>query len=120
MRIYFGAPLFLFLLLMLCFARFENHVGTKAETVAYAMLGVLLAIVAISLFLYDRIPPKFIIPIGVTGGIFDSGSRSLVLVFWPRCIWAPLITHRPPDASFHGRRQRLGSICKSIFRSRNS
>jgi hypothetical protein len=43
----------------------------------YVALGIVLAITAVSLFLYDRIPKRFIIPIGIVGWMLI-----LSLVIW--------------------------------------
>jgi hypothetical protein len=65
MRIYFGAPIFVTAISAFFFERLLRAVGTGAG--AYIGLGVFLAIIFLSLFLYDRIPAELIIPIGIIG-----------------------------------------------------
>jgi hypothetical protein len=55
----------LFAALSLLFERLAQIVGEKA--VAYVALGIALIIVAMSLVLYNRIPERFIIPVGIIG-----------------------------------------------------
>lgn len=65
-RIYLGAPLCVIVLLGIpFFEKLLNLFGN--QTGAYIGLGIALAIIAASLFLYDRIPRRFIIPIGIAG-----------------------------------------------------
>jgi len=64
-KIYLGAPLFVIAALSLLFERLAQIVGEKA--VAYVALGIALIIVAMSLVLYNRIPERFIIPVGIIG-----------------------------------------------------
>lgn len=63
-KIYLGAPFFLAVILLCLFGeklRFGTTMGT------YLGLGLFLAVIAVSLYLYDRIPPKWIVPIGIIG-----------------------------------------------------
>ena len=74
-RIYFGAPVFVIGLAAPFFERLLNRLGT--ETGTYVALGAALAVIAASLFLYDRIPAKYIIPIGIIGWLL-----TLSMVVW--------------------------------------
>jgi len=66
MKIYVGAPMAVMAGLTFLFGEsFLNKVGDA--TGAYLGLGIFLVILAMSLFLHDRIPEKFIIPIGIIG-----------------------------------------------------
>ncbi len=65
LRIYFGAPLFVIAVSSVFFERLLHMVGVG--TGAYVGLGIALAIIAVSLFLYDRISKRFIIPVGIIG-----------------------------------------------------
>ena len=66
LRIYGGAPFAVSIgLFFLLLPHLERIVGSDVGP--YVALGVFLAIQALGLFLYDRIPPKYIIPIGVIG-----------------------------------------------------
>jgi hypothetical protein len=65
-RIYFGAPICITTMLALFFGdKLLTKFGTA--TGAYMGLGIFMAILAISLFLYDRLPKKVIIPTGIVG-----------------------------------------------------
>jgi hypothetical protein len=64
-KIYLGAPIFVIAMLGFFFEKLLHLVGS--EMGAYVGLGIALAIIAASLFLYDRIPAKFIVPIGIIG-----------------------------------------------------
>lgn len=65
-RIYGGAPSALSIaLISLLFPHLERAVGDSVAS--YVALGIFLVIFGLSLFLYDRIPSKYIIPIGVIG-----------------------------------------------------
>jgi hypothetical protein len=74
-RIYFGAPLFVMALLAQHFERLLDKVG--ARTGVYVALGICLVIFAVSLVLYDRIPPKLVVPIGIIGWLL-----TLSLILW--------------------------------------
>lgn len=63
--IYSGAPMFVTVFLGQWFERLPRLVGESA--LPYVALGIFLAIVAISLFLYDYIPRRLVIPIGILG-----------------------------------------------------
>ena len=75
MRIYMGAPIFVIALIAPFFESLLKKFGT--ETGVYVALGVALAIVGVSLFLYGRIPAKFIIPTGIIGWLL-----TLSMVIW--------------------------------------
>jgi hypothetical protein len=76
MRIFSGAPFSVITTLMFFFGeRFLNKVGNT--TGAYLGLGIFLVIVATGLFLYDRIPEKLVIPIGIIGWLL-----TLFLFVW--------------------------------------
>lgn len=74
-RIYFGAPLFVMALLSQYFERLLDKLGAKMGV--YVALGVCLAIVAVSLVLYQRLPPKFVVPIGIMGWML-----TLSMILW--------------------------------------
>jgi hypothetical protein len=65
LQIFLGAPVFVMALLVRFFERLLDKAG--GSTGAYVALGIILVMVAVSLVLYDRIPAKLIIPIGVIG-----------------------------------------------------
>jgi hypothetical protein len=76
-KIYLGAPVFVMALLACFFERLLDKVG--AATGAYVALGIALVIIAVSLVLYDRIPAKLIIPIGIIGWML---TLSMILWFF--------------------------------------
>lgn len=65
LRIYFGAPLFVIAAGMPLFERLSHRFGDSIAI--YISLGLALGVLAFSLFVYDRIPARFIIPVGVIG-----------------------------------------------------
>ena len=66
MKIYMGAPVFVIVVIDGLF--FESFLNTFGSAIGACIgLGIALAIIAVSLFLYDLIPEKFIIPIGIIG-----------------------------------------------------
>jgi hypothetical protein len=65
-QIYFGAPIFIIAVLgKMFFEKLLNAAGT--ETGTWVAFGVALAIFMTGLILYERIPAKFIITIGIIG-----------------------------------------------------
>jgi len=64
-RIYGGAPLFVVFACSPVVNLLSRHFGDRVAIWCY--FGFFLAVVGVSLFLYDRIPARFIIPIGITG-----------------------------------------------------
>lgn len=64
-RIYFGAPMFVIAISVPLLEPLTRLVGTSAG--AYIWLGIALAIIALSLFIHDRLPDRSIIPIGIIG-----------------------------------------------------
>ena len=67
MRIYGGLPVFV---LALLFPAFEPLAHTLGNTAApYVALATILVVAGISLFLYDRIPPRLTIPLGLVGWV---------------------------------------------------
>jgi hypothetical protein len=75
LRIYFGFPVFVIALATPLFKRLPRLFGESYFV--YIILGIALAIIAASMVLYDRIPRRFIIPIGITGWLL-----TLSLVCW--------------------------------------
>lgn len=73
--IYSGVPIFIIALVSPCFERLLDRLGTA--TGAYVFLGLAMVILAVSLGLYDRIPAKFIVPIGVIGWLL-----TLSMILW--------------------------------------
>jgi hypothetical protein len=66
LKIYRGAPLFVWASFVSLLGRtLTDRFGDRITI--YICLGFLLMMTALSLFLYDRIPRKFIIPIGIIG-----------------------------------------------------
>jgi len=76
-KIFLGAPVFVMALLARFFEGLLDKVG--AAMGAYIALGIALVIIAVSLVLYDRIPAKFIIPIGIIGWML---TLSMILWFF--------------------------------------
>jgi len=74
-RIYMGAPIFVIALIAPFFESLLNKLGT--ETGVYVALGIALAIVAVSLFLYERVPAKYIVPTGIVGWLL-----TLSMIIW--------------------------------------
>jgi hypothetical protein len=74
-KIYLGTPIFVVALLAPFFERLLSKYG--AEAGAFIALGIFLVIIAVSLVLYDRIPAKLIIPIGIIGWML-----TLLIVLW--------------------------------------
>jgi hypothetical protein len=52
-------------LISLLFPHLERILGTNVAS--YVALGIFMAILGLGLYLYDRISPEYIIPIGVVG-----------------------------------------------------
>ncbi len=75
LRIYLGFPFFVMALLTSLLGQLPRLVGEKYFV--YVALGIVLAITAVSLFLYDRIPKRFIVPIGIVGWML-----TLSLIIW--------------------------------------
>lgn len=75
MRIYLGFPFFVMALLTPLFRQLPQLVGEKYFI--YVALGIVLVIIAVSLFLYDRISKRFIVPIGIVGWML-----TLSLIIW--------------------------------------
>ena len=66
MQIYFGAPIFIIAVLgKMFFEKLLNRAGT--ETGVWVAFGVALVIFMTGLILYEHVPPKFVIPIGIIG-----------------------------------------------------
>lgn len=65
LQIYLGAPLFVVNAATPLLDVLSHHYGDRIAI--YGFFGFFLAVMAVSLFLYDRIPEKFIIPIGIVG-----------------------------------------------------
>ena len=80
-RIYMGLPLLVTVLLTPVFGRLPRLVGEKYFI--YVVLGIVLAVVALSLFLYDRIPQRWVMPIGIIGWLL-----TLALAVW-YCFFGP-------------------------------
>ena len=81
LRIYSGAPLFFIVMLIPFFDRLEHVVSTKVAV--YIALGIVLVIVAVSLALYDRIPAKLIIPVGIAGWLMILALGIGLIFFGP-------------------------------------
>ena len=81
LRIYFGFPIFITALLKPLFERLPHYFGEKYFV--YVALGIFLVIVAISLFLYDRIPKRFVIPIGIIGWMLTLSLIAWFFFFGP-------------------------------------
>lgn len=76
MKIYMGAPVFIIAVFVApFFEKLLRMFGTA--TGAYMELGIALVIIAASLYLYDRIPEKIILPIGIIGWML-----TLAMIFW--------------------------------------
>jgi hypothetical protein len=84
-RIYLGAPMFVIAVLALFMERLPRLVGESAFP--YVALGIALAVIAISLFLYDRIPQRFIIPIGIVGWILAAAVGVGVAIYMSGPSW---------------------------------
>lgn len=63
MSIYFGVPVFVVVLLAPLLSMLGNVVGQNADI--YVDLGVALVVIALSLVLYDHIPKRFVVLLGV-------------------------------------------------------
>lgn len=63
--IYFGGPMLIIAISIPLIDRLTPILGIRSAV--YVHLGFVLAILATSLFVYDRIPKKLIIPIGIIG-----------------------------------------------------
>jgi hypothetical protein len=79
-RIYFGAPIFIIAVLgKMFFEKLLSAAGT--ETGTWLAFGVALAIFMTGLVLYERIPAKFIIPIGIIGWLLTIAMALCFTVF---------------------------------------
>ena len=65
MSIYGGVQVFFLVLLSPAFEPLARSVGNTAAV--WIVLATFLVFVGLSLFLYDRIPPRLIIPLGLLG-----------------------------------------------------
>jgi hypothetical protein len=65
MQIYFGAPLFVVAASTPLLDTLSHHFGDRIAI--YSYFGFFLTVIAMSLFLYNRVPERFIIPIGIVG-----------------------------------------------------
>lgn len=66
MQIFIGAPFSLFIVLSIAtFEWLEQRFG--ARVAVYTLFGVFLAMVLANMVLFDRIPSKYVIPIGIAG-----------------------------------------------------
>jgi hypothetical protein len=65
LTIYLGAQIFIFAAFTPVVGTLSKRFGDHADI--YSCLAFLLVVVAVSLFLYDRIPERFIVPIGIIG-----------------------------------------------------
>jgi hypothetical protein len=82
LNIYFGLPIFVVIALaMTVFGRLNHIIGQKLDI--YVDLGIALVILAVSLFFYDRIPGRLVIPVGIIGWLL-----TLALVIW-FCFFGP-------------------------------
>lgn len=77
LQIFLGAPVFVMALFVRFFERLLDKAGGSIGT--YVALGIILVMVAVSLVLYDRIPAKLVIPIGVIGWML---TLSMMLWFF--------------------------------------
>jgi hypothetical protein len=75
LHIYFGFPFFIIALATPFFKWLPRLFGESYFV--YVALGIALAIIAASMVLYDRIPKRFIIPIGIIGWLL-----TLSLICW--------------------------------------
>jgi hypothetical protein len=83
--VYFGVPMFVFVLLVFCFGeRFLNKVGTA--TGAYLGIGIFLVVLTTSLVLYDHIPKKLIVPFGILGWLLILLSVIWFFILGPGAI----------------------------------
>jgi hypothetical protein len=84
LKIYFGAPIFIMAAAGMLTSLFESLERLIGPSVApYVMLGMALLILAAAWALYDHIPEKVIIPIGIIGWML-----TLSLIFW-FCFYGP-------------------------------
>lgn len=81
LRIYFGFPVFFIALLTPLFERLPRLVGEKYFI--YVTLGIALAVIALSLVLFDRIPKRFIVPIGIIGWMLTLSLIAWFFFFGP-------------------------------------
>jgi hypothetical protein len=81
LKIYFGAPIFIMAAiarLTPLFGALERNVGPNIAP--YIMLGIALIILAAAWALYDHIPQRFIIPIGIIGWMLTGAMIFLFAV----------------------------------------
>ncbi len=64
-QIYFGAPMFVIAACTPLLDLLSRRFGDR--TAIYSYFGFILVVVLVSLFLYERIPARFIVPIGIIG-----------------------------------------------------
>jgi hypothetical protein len=77
-KIYLGAPIFIMVAtgMLTPVEKLLTHaLGDNVAT--YVMLGIVLMVIAVSLFLYDYTPKKLVVPIGVIGWLL-----TLALIIW--------------------------------------
>lgn len=75
LKIYFGVPVLILVLLFPLLRSLGRLVGQNADV--YVILGVVLVVVALSLMLYDHIPPRLVIPLSVVAWML-----ALLFVAW--------------------------------------
>ena len=84
-QIYMGFPIFIIAIIVgPFFEKLLNKFG--AAIGAYVGLGIALVIIGISLYLYDRIPPKLIVPLGIIGWML-TGSMIIWFFFFGPGAW---------------------------------
>ena len=77
-KIYLGAPVFIMVatgMLTPAGKLLTHALGDNVAT--YVILGIILMVIAVSLFLYDYTPKKLVVPIGVIGWLL-----TLALIIW--------------------------------------
>ena len=78
LKIYFGAPIFIMAAIAMLTPLFDSLERNAGPNIApYIMLGIALIILAAAWTLYDHIPERFIIPIGIIGWML-----ALSMVIW--------------------------------------
>ena len=80
-RIYFGLPLFVCVLLTPLFKRLPPLFGEKYFI--YVALGIVLAVVSMSMVLYGRIPKRFVVPIGIICWMLTLLLTALLFICGP-------------------------------------
>jgi hypothetical protein len=81
LKIYFGVPIFIMAAIAMLtplFKALERNVGPSVAP--YVMLGIALIILAAAWALYDHIPKRFIIPIGIIGWMLTGAMIFLFAV----------------------------------------